>query len=61
MKEKRRSHCCLVSRSQTTTSPPFYMMTSSVGEVGSGGPPIPNPFHPRMHCLPNTFELYGDK
>ena len=49
-----------ISRSQTTTSPTFYMTTSSVGEVGAGGPPIPNPFYPHKHCLPNTFDRYGD-
>ena len=49
-----------ISRSQTTTSPTFYMTTSSVGEVGAGGPPIPNPFYPHIHCLPNTFDRYGD-
>ena len=30
------AHLQVVSRSQTATSPPFYMMTSSVGEVIEG-------------------------
>ena len=55
------SFMMLISHSQTATSIPFYMVMLSVGDVGSGGPPIPNPFHPRMHCLPNTFDRYGDK